>query len=67
MIGGENSRKPVFRFRLLEGKEFCKGLIGVLIVEHDPATCGRIFYSGAKLPEREDAVVAFADGGCTVV
>ena len=26
VIGGENSRKPVFGFRLLEGKEFCKGL-----------------------------------------
>ena len=26
MIGGENSRKPVFGFRLLEEKKFCKGL-----------------------------------------
>ncbi|WP_210399755.1 hypothetical protein, partial [Neisseria sp. HMSC075C10] len=60
-------RKPVFGFRLSKEGLFCKGLIGVLIAEHDPAACGRIFYSGAKLPEREDAVVAFADGGCTVV
>ena len=26
MIGGGNSRKPVFGFRLLEEKDFCKGL-----------------------------------------
>ena len=26
MIGGENSQKPVFGFRLLEEKKFCKGL-----------------------------------------
>ena len=26
VIGGENSRKPVFGFRLLEEKKFCKGL-----------------------------------------
>ena len=29
MIGGENSRKPVFGFRLLEEKKFCKGLSGL--------------------------------------
>ena len=27
VIVGENSRKPVFGFRLLEEKKFCKGLI----------------------------------------
>ncbi|WP_231286248.1 hypothetical protein, partial [Neisseria sicca] len=29
VIGGENSRKPVFGFRLLEEKKFCKGLSGL--------------------------------------
>ena len=27
VIGGENSRKPVFGFQLLEERLFCKGLI----------------------------------------
>ena len=43
MIGGENSRKPVFRFRLLGEKEFCKGLklrrLAVTVTSANPPSC----------------------------
>ena len=37
VIGGENSRKPVFRFRLSGEGLFCKGLSG-LTLNQDKAT-----------------------------
>ena len=46
MIGGENSRKPVFGFRLLEERLFCKGLclfetvVGTGLGFEQPAPCG---------------------------